>query len=123
METMSKIQKEADEYKDSSVSKLRFVISVYKTLSFFSSREVNFIVSFLHFTFLFWLLVEINFFTVSLLILSHYFIFWRYAILKKNWCLVTPEEGEEIDQIVEILQGFLKDKKNKKPHYCGVFLL
>jgi hypothetical protein len=29
---------------------------------------------------------------------------------------VTPEEGEEIDQIVEILQGFLKDKKNKKPH-------
>ena len=116
METMSKIQKEADEYKDSSVSKLRFVISAYKTLSFFSSREVNFIVSFLHFTFLFWLLVEINFFTVSLLILSHYFIFWRYAILKKNWCLVTPEEGEEIDQIVEILQGFLKDKKNKKPH-------
>lgn len=116
MEPMSKIQDEANGYKDYPIRKLQLVISIYKTLSFFSSKEVNFIVSFLHFAFLFWFLVEINFFTVSLLILSHYFIFWKYAILKKNWCLVTPEEGEEIDQIVEILQGFLKDKKNKKPH-------
>jgi hypothetical protein len=113
METMSKIQKEADEYKDSSVGKLRFVILIYKGLSFFSSREVNFIVSFLHFAFLFCLVVKINFFTVSLLILSHYFIFWKYAILKNNWCLVTPEEGEEIDEIVKILEEYLK---NKKPH-------
>jgi predicted membrane protein len=116
MGTMSKIQKEADEYKDSSVVKLRFVILIYKGLSFFSSRKVNFIVSFLHFAFLFWLVVRINFFTVSLLILSHYFIFWKYAILKKNWCLVTPEEGEGIDEIVKILEEYLKDKKTKKPH-------
>ena len=111
METMSKIQKEADEYKDSSSFKLRFVILIYKGLSFFSSKEVNFVVSFLHLTFLFWFVVRINFFTVSLLILSHYFIFWKYAILKKNWCLVKPEEGEEIDEIVNILEEFLKDKK------------
>ena len=116
METMSKIQKEADEYKDSSSFKLRFVILIYKGLSFFSSKEVNFVVSFLHLTFLFWFVVRINFFTVSLLILSHYFIFWKYAILKKNWCLVKPEEVEEIDEIVKILEEFLKDKKNKKPH-------
>ncbi len=113
---MSKIEKEANEYKDSSIGKLRVVISTYKTLSFFSSREVNFFVSFLHFAFLFFLLVKVNFLTVSLLILSHYFIFWRYAILKKNWCLVTPEEGEEINEIVKILEKFLEDKKNKKPH-------
>lgn len=116
METMSKIVKEANEYKDSSISKLKFIILVYKGLSFFSSKKVNFIVSFLHFAFLFCLVVRINLFTVSLLILSHYFIFWKYAILKKNWCLVKPEEGEEIDEIVKILEGFLKDKKNKKPH-------
>jgi hypothetical protein len=116
METMSKIQDEANGYKDYPIRKLRLVISTYKTLSFFSSREVNFIVSFLHFAFLFFLLVKVNFLTVSLLILSHYFIFWRYAILKKNWCLVTPEEGREIDEIVKILEKFLEDKKNKKPH-------
>jgi hypothetical protein len=116
METMSKIEKEANEYKDSSVRKLRLVISTYKALRFFSSKNVNFITSFLGFTFLFLLLVKVTLFTVTLLILSHYFIFWKYAILKKNWYLVTPEEGEEISEIVKILEGFLKDKKNKKPH-------
>jgi hypothetical protein len=30
--------------------------------------------------------------------------------------LVTPEEGEEINEIVKILEKFLEDKKNKKPH-------
>lgn len=116
METESKIQKEANEYKDSSITKLRFVILIYKGLSFFSSREVNFIVSFLHFGFLFFFVAKVNFFNVAIFILTHYFLFWRYVILKKNWGLVTPEEGEEIDQIVDILNGFLKDKKNKKPH-------
>ena len=116
METRTKIQREADEYKGSSITKLRFVILIYKGLSFFSSRNVNFIVSFLHFGFLFFLLAKFNFLNVSIFILTHYFLFWKYAIIKKNWCLVTPEEGEEIDQIVDILNGFLKDKKNKKPH-------
>lgn len=116
MKTRSEIEKEANEYKDASNRKLQLVILTYKGLSFFSSKNVNFIVSFLHLAFLFFLLVKINLFTVTLFILTHYFIFWKYVILKKNWCLVKPEEGKEIDEIVKILSEFLKDRKNKKPH-------
>jgi hypothetical protein len=41
----------------------------------------------------------------------HYFFIWNYFIKIKGYRLVSPEEAEEINEIVKILEGFIENKK------------
>jgi hypothetical protein len=47
--------------------------------------------------------------------LVHYFLFWKFFFGVLKYKLVSDSDREEIDQIIEILEGHLKDKENKKP--------
>ena len=111
MKDMDKIQKEANEYKDYSVKNLKRTIFLYRALTFFSGEMVNFVLSFSTFVFFFLLFSKISFMSVSVLILFHYFFIWNYFIKIKGYRLVSPEEAEEINEIVKILEGFIENKK------------
>jgi hypothetical protein len=111
MKDMDKIQKEANEYKDYSVKNLKRTIFLYRALTFFSGEMVNFVLSFSTFVFFFLLFSKISFMSVSVLILFHYFFIWNYFIKIKGYRLVSPEEAEEINEIVKILKGFIENKK------------
>jgi hypothetical protein len=41
--------------------------------------------------------------------------FWVYLHKYKKLKLVSDEDREEIDQIIEILEGYLKERQTKNP--------
>jgi predicted membrane protein len=111
----NKIQKEADLYKDSSTLKLKRVIFTYKFLSLSNSRNSNFIITLLCVFIPYLIFVKFSLFTLTLTLLFHYLVFWKYLYEKKNSKLVSDKDKQEIDEVVEILVGYLKNKENKKP--------
>jgi hypothetical protein len=108
---MNKVEKEAELYKNVSDSKLKRVILNYKFLSFANSKNFNFIITLLFLLIPYFIICKINLFTLSLIILSHFFIFWKYLYEKKNWKMVSDEEKEEINEIIKILEIYKKERK------------
>lgn len=111
---MDKVQKEAEQYKNVSDSKLRRVILNYKLLSLSNSKNFNFIVTLILILIPYYIMCEITTFTITLVILSHYFIFHKYLFENKKWKLVSDEDRIEIDEIIEILESYKKQRKTPK---------
>jgi Ca2+/Na+ antiporter len=110
---MTKSQMEADQYKNLSADKLKKVIKVYKSLSKSNSDIYNFL-----FTFIIMLVSTLLFFklTVGILLLMtviHYLVFWEFLYKYKKFKLVSDNEREEIDEIVQILESQLENLENK----------
>jgi hypothetical protein len=112
---MSKIQKEAELYKDCSTPKLKRVILNYKLLSYSNSKNFNFFSS-LFFMFvpflIFFNLSIVSFFSI---ITVHYFFFHKFLYEKKKIKIVSDEEKEEIDEVLKILNSYLKERETKNP--------
>jgi membrane protein YdbS with pleckstrin-like domain len=110
---MTKSQMEADQYKNLSADKLKKVIKVYKSLSKSNSDIYNFL-----FTFIIMLVSTLLFFklTVGILLLMtviHYLVFWEFLYKYKKFKLVSDNDREEIDEIVQILESQLENIENK----------
>ena len=110
---MTKSQMEADQYKNLSADKLKKVIKVYKSLSKSNSDVYNFL-----FTFIIMLVSTLLFFklTVGILLLMtviHYLVFWEFLYKYKKFKLVSDNDREEIDEIVQILESQLENIENK----------
>lgn len=111
MENMSKAQKEAYEYKDSSMVKLKFVLFLYKFLNFCSNELVEFTISFIPIVIGYLIFVPIGFFTFVIAISLHYFLIWGYVRNYRGIKLVSDNDRKEIKVIIPILEGFVKDRK------------
>ena len=108
---MTKSQMEADQYKNLSADKLKKVIKVYKSLSKSNSDIYNFL-----FTFIIMLVSTLLFFklTVGILLLMtviHYLVFWEFLYKYKKFKLVSDNDREEIDEIIQILESQLENIK------------
>lgn len=112
---MSKVKKEAEFYKDYPPKKLKKVIRSYKGLLFSSSHDFNFLLSFFTGLISYLIFFSVNVLTIIGFVIIHYFVIWKYFIVGKNLYLVDPKDSPDIKEIVEILEGYLKDKENKKP--------
>lgn len=112
---MSKIREEADLYKDLPTRKLKKVIRKYKFLSYSNSEIVNFIFTLTTFAIPFLLVFGISTNSVFFLLLIHYLFYWEFLFKYKKFKLVSDREKYEIDSIIEILEDYLKERKNKKP--------
>ena len=108
---MMKLQKEVDLYKDLPKKKLKKIIRQYKFLSFSNSELYYFLNTILTFggTFLFFFGVSYN--TIFVMFLLHYIFYWEILYKTTNFKSLDKKEKEEIDQIIEILQKHLKEKK------------
>ena len=112
---MSKVQREADLYKDLPIRKLKKVIRQYKSLSWSNSDNANFLFYFVTFGAPYFWWFDVTFGSLLFFILVHYFLFYKFFVGYLKYKLVSDVEKKEIDQIVKILEGYLKDKENKKP--------
>lgn len=112
---MSKIREEADLYKDLPTKKLKKVIRKYKFLSYSNSEIVNFIFTLTTFAIPFLLVFGVSTNSVFFLLLIHYLFYWEFLFKYKKFKLVSDREKYEIDSIIEILEDYLKERKNKKP--------
>lgn len=112
---MTKIIKEAEKYKNLSERKLKRVILNYKLLSKSNSKNFNFMITLLSLLIPYLIFIDINFTSMSFLLLIHYLFFHKFLFEKRKRKLVSDEEKEEIDQIIVILESYLKDKQRKTP--------
>jgi len=112
---MKKVQKEANLYKDLPTKKLKKVIREYKFLVRANSRNFNFLFTLVTMLIPYLLVFPITPLTFILLIIVHYYLFDVYLFEQKNWKLVSDKEKNEMEQIVVILESFLKDRKTKNP--------
>jgi len=112
---MTKIEKEANLYKDLPTKKLKKVIREYKFLIKANSRSFNFIVTLTSMLITYFAMFPITPLTFILLIIGHYYFFDVYLFDTKNWKLVTDKEKNEMDQIVVILESYLEKRKTKNP--------
>jgi hypothetical protein len=107
---MTKAQKEAYEYKDSPMMKLRLVLFVYKFLYFCGKESIDFTISLIPFVIGYLFFIPLGLITFLMTITLHYFIIWKYV---RNYCgfkLVSDKDREEIKEIIPILEGFIKDR-------------
>ena len=107
---MSKIKKEAELYKNLPPKKLKKVIRSYKGLLFSSSQTFNFLFSFFTSLIFYFLFCKISILTVLLFTIFHYFVIWKYFIEGKRLYLVDPKDADDIKEIIEILESYLKEK-------------
>jgi len=112
---MTKIEKEANLYKNLPTKKIKKIIKDYKFLVFANSRNFNFI-----FTLICMLIPYLIFFifsplTLITLIVVHYFLFDVYLYERKSLKLVSDKDKNEMEEIIVILESFLKDKETKNP--------
>jgi hypothetical protein len=112
---MTKIEKEANLYKDLPAKKLKKVIRDYKFLVMANSKNFNFI-----FTLFCMFVPYLVFFVLSpltlvLLILTHYLLFDLYLYDKKACKLVSDKDRYEMEEIITILESSLKDIETKNP--------
>ena len=112
---MSTPREEAEKYKDSSIDQLRKVLKDYKSLSRSNSDISNFL-----WTFGFTILGSVLFLKITLgnfllVTLFHYLFFWEYLHKYKGFKLVSDKDREEIDEIIEILEGYIKERETKNP--------
>lgn len=112
---MSKIREEADLYKDLPIKKLKKVVRKYKFLSFSNSEIFNFMFFLITLAIPFLFMFGVTITSVFFMILIHYVFYWEFLFKYKQFKLVSDQEKREIDEIVEILEEYLKEKQNKKP--------
>jgi len=110
MTDRTKIQKEADLYKDLNREELKKIIKGYKRLSFYNCEIFNFIVSLLCLIIPHILFFKVTVFSIFLVVVVHYFLMWRYLYKYKNLKFVNDKDKEEIDEIITILEDNLKNK-------------
>jgi hypothetical protein len=108
---MSKIKKEAESYKNSSYKKLKKVIRQYKFLSIANTEIFNFLFYIVTFGIPFLCLFGITVNTLFFMLLIHFAFFWLFLFKYKNFKLVSDEDRYEIDEIVKILEEYLKENK------------
>ena len=108
---MSKIRKEAESYKNLSDKKLKKVIRQYKFLSMSNTEIFNFVFFLVTFgvPFLFVFGITVN--TVFFMMLIHFVFYWEFLFKYKKFKLVSDDDKYEIDQIVKILEEYLKENK------------
>ena len=109
--TMSKIRKEAESYKDLPDKKLKKVIRQYKFLSMSNTEIFNFVFFLVTFAVPFLCVFGITVNTLFFMFLIHFVFYWEFLFKYKKFKLVSDEEKREIDAIVEILEGYLKENK------------
>lgn len=114
MKEISKAEKEAYEYENSSLLRLRLAILIYKFLRFCGKEEVDFILSLTPYFIGYILFVNWNLTTLILSITIHYFIIWKFFRNTLNLKLVTNEEQSEINTIIPILKGFINKRMETK---------
>jgi len=112
---MSKVTEEAEKYKDLPTKKLKKVIKKYKSLSRSNSDIYNFIFTFVIMIISAPFFIEITYLSLTLLMIVHYLFFWEFLHKYKKYKLVSDEDKEEIDEIIKILEGYLKDRETKNP--------
>lgn len=103
-----KIVKEAENYKNHSKKDLKKVIATYKFFKLLNDDTLNFV-----FSFVIVLLPQILFFginlgTVTFSIIFHFFVVWQIAVKTYKLKLVKDEEKEDIEDILTILNDYLK---------------
>jgi hypothetical protein len=118
---MTKIRKEAESYKDLPDKKLKKVIRQYKFLSMSNTEIFNFVFFLVTFAIPFLCIFGITLNTLFFMLLIHFVFYWEFLFKYKKFKLVSDEEKREIDAIVEILEGYLKENK-KTPLVKGFFL-
>lgn len=114
MKDMTKIRKEAELYKELPTDELKKVIKKYKSLSKSNSDIYNFLFTFVIMMVSASFFMEITVGSSLVLILFHYLFFWEYLHNYKKVKLVSDDDREEIDEIVLILEDYLKNRENKK---------
>ena len=103
-----KIVKEAENYKNYSKKDLKKVIATYKFFKLLNDDTLNFV-----FSFVLVLLPQVLFFGVSLgsfifSVIFHFFVVWQIAVKTYKLKLVKDEEKEDIEDILTILNDYLK---------------
>ena len=93
------LQKEIDELKKLSKSKLKWRLLLYKILLFLNSDNFTFVFSLL------WCILPLLFFSFSILLWSgvlllHYFIFWKKVKPYLDQKFQTEKENEEMREII-----------------------
>lgn len=108
---MTKIRKEAEAYKGLPDKKLKKVIRQYKFLSMSNTEIFNFVFFLVTFgvPFLFVFGITVN--TVFFMMLIHFVFYWEFLFKYKKFKLVSDDDKYEIDQIVKILEEYLKENK------------
>lgn len=112
---MSKLEKEAELYKDLPTKKLKKVIRQYKFLSISNSDIYNFLFTFIIMMVSASIFMGITIGSIIILIIIHYLFFWEYLHKYKKYKLVSDDDKEEIDEVIRILEGYLKERKTKNP--------
>jgi hypothetical protein len=112
---MTKTQKEALRYKDLPTEKLKKVIRGYKSLSFSNSDIFNFLFTFIIMVVTAITVVGFNTGTLFLVGIVHYLFFWLYLHKYKKSKIVSDEDKKEIDEIIMILESYLKERETKNP--------
>ena len=112
---MTKIEKEANLYKDLPTKKLKKVIRDYKFLVMANSKNFNFIVTLVCMFVPYFVFFVLSPLTLICLVLVHYFLFDSYLYEKKSWKLVSDKDKNEMVQILTILEVYLKDGETKNP--------
>ena len=112
---MLKSQKEAEYYKDVPTKELKRVIKSYKSLSRSNSDIYNFLFTFVIMMVSAFIFMKITIGSLLLLITIHYLFFWEYLHKYKKSKLVSDKDKEEIDEVIRILEGYLKERETKNP--------
>jgi hypothetical protein len=115
MDQRSKIQKEADLYKDLSDKELVRVIRKYKCLSKSNSDIVNFIFTIICFGVPYFIIFGFSQQSFVLFLLVHFLFFWEFVHKYHKFKLVSDKDKTEIDQVISILEDRLDQVKNKNP--------
>jgi|LauGreDrversion4_2_1035121.scaffolds.fasta_scaffold1628571_1 hypothetical protein len=115
MDQRSKIQKEADLYKDLSEKELGRVVRKYKCLSRSNSDIVNFIFTIICFGVPYFIIFDFSEESFIIFLLVHFLFFWEFIHKYHKFKLVSDEDKTEIDQVISILEDRLEEIKNKKP--------
>lgn len=112
---MTKIEKEANLYKDLPTKKLKKVIRDYKFLVMANSKNFNFIVTLVWVFLPYFIFFNITLFSMLMIIGLHYFLFDLYLFEKKGWKLISDKDKNDMDQVLEILESYMEDRKTKNP--------
>jgi len=115
MDIRSKLQKEADLYKNLPKDKLKKVIKKYKLLSKYNSDIVNFLFTIFCFGLPYFIFLGVSKISIVIFLILHFLFFWEYLHKYKKCKLVSDNEKKEIDEIVSILEDNLKNRTNEKP--------
>ena len=104
----NKIIKEAEEYKGHSKKRLKKVIATYKFFKLLNDDTLNFVVSFILVLLPQVLLFGFTTGVIIISILFHFLFVWKIVILKYKFKLIKDNERKEIDEVITILNDYLK---------------